>query len=961
MIANLIFFAFSLFSSINISNTDTFQILEDKSKLHLKSPSMQIQKTQKLRLSNGMQVYIISDKLATQSACAIGVMAGSWDDPEEYPGTAHFLEHMLFKGSKKYPDESEYFKFIFDNGGSPNAFTMPDRTVYMFSTNNDAFTEGLDRLSHFFIDPLFDQSHISRELHAVDQEHAKNIESDPRRAYMVAKELTNPKHPNRKFATGNAQTLGKIPPSELKNWFKKNYSANLMTLVVYSNKSVNELTEIVNDKFSKIINTAKDPLHIEEPIFTKEALNKEVYIKPITKLQRLTIEFELDKSFTKDKTKSYELIEYVINRGQKNSLLENLKKDNLIEDISASFDKLGQNYAFFSIDAKLTDLGVTKKDLVIQRCFETINNLKKKSIPTYLFYEMNNISKLNYEYQSRKDPFSFVVDETMKLMDDDITTYPESTYLASNFDINVYNNALDKLTIDNSIIYIIADPKKTNITLTNTEKWTGAEYSVLDISNSLKKKLAKNPTNSKILFPNPNPFIPNNLKILEDRNEDSNSIKKIVDSKFASIYFEKDNTFKVPEISFKFSILDPIFTSDTKSIILKELYIKALTDVLDSTFYAAKDAGLYPVIYSDNFAINISISGYSEKAEVLLEDILKNIKNLKVSKEKFNLYYDSYLNDLISFQIMMPFYQANDYLNSILIKSNVSSSQKLSKIKSITYQDFIDFKKNIFKKSYIKGFISGNLTVKDAESIWLDIKDTLAIKPFHKKDHYKKKVLNLEKNGPYSIHNHTKAMGNSTVLLIEQNPLTFKNRASQTILSQALKEAFFTELRSKQKTAYIAHSKDFEIEGTLFQYFAVQSNTHDVNDLLSRFEIFIDDYLQDLTKNIDKTRFEYLKNTLITELEMPPKNLNEQSSKLYTLAFDYGSDFSWYKKRIEGLKNISYEEFIKTSKDSLSKQNKKRVAILFEGKMLDDNNFRYKPITFDNFLKNCTYHSKSIF
>jgi insulysin len=943
-----------LFSNVNLFS-NSFQTIEDKSLLKLKSPSMQIRETKKIRLSNGMNVYLISDKLADKSACAIGVLTGSFDDPKEYPGMAHFLEHMLFKGSKKYPDESEYFKFIFDNAGSPNAFTAPDRTVYMFSINHSAFEEGLDRISHFFIDPIFDQSHIQRELHAVDQEHAKNIESDPRRIYMISKELSNKNHPNSKFATGNSETLSKIPPNELKNFFEKNYSSNLMTLVVYSNKSIEELQKITVDKFSQIKNLAKDPTEITEPMFLKESLQKEIFIKPITNMNTLSIEFEIDKSFANDKSKSFELIAYVLNRGQKNSLSENLKKDDLIEDITANYEKLGQNILSFSINAKLTNKGIKNKDLITQIIFEAINNIKKKSIPTYLFYEMNNISKLNYEYQSRKDAFSFVVDETMKLMDDDFSTYPDSTYLAANFDIDKFIKAINQLSFENSIIYIITDPKNLNINLTNKEKYTNAEYQVADISNDLKKTLKKNPTNSNITFPSPNPFIPTNLKVIDSKDA---KIEKIIDNEFATIYFEKDNTFGVPEISIKLSILDPLFTNDIEKFLLKNLYVKALLDSLDSTFLAAKDAGLYPDIYGSDNSINISINGYSEKAEILLEDILKNIKNLKVSKDKFNLFLTSYRNDLESYQKIMPFYQANDYLSSILLKSNFSSTQKLSSIKNITYQNFLDFQKNLFKNSYINGFISGNLTIKDAESIYLDIKDTIATKPFLKENHIKKQGLTLQNNGPYILHNKTSAMGNSAVLLIEQNPLTFQNKAAQTILSQALKEAFFTELRSKQKTAYIAHAKDFEVEAALFQYFAVQSNTHDVYDLLSRFEIFIDGYLQEITTNIDEKRFNYLKNTLITQLEIPPKNLPEQNEKNYNLAFDYKADFLLNEKKVKALKELSYQNFLNISKTSLGKQNKKRVAILFEGEIPKENKFSYKEVSVDDFLKNSDYKEK---
>ena len=62
----------------------------------------------------------------------------------------------------------------------------------IFSINNDAYKGAIDRFSHFFIDPLFHPSSIGRELHAVDQEHAKNIEHDGWRGYMILKRDRQP-------------------------------------------------------------------------------------------------------------------------------------------------------------------------------------------------------------------------------------------------------------------------------------------------------------------------------------------------------------------------------------------------------------------------------------------------------------------------------------------------------------------------------------------------------------------------------------------------------------------------------------------------------------------------------------------------------------------------------------------------------------------------------------------------
>ena len=78
---------------------------------------------------------------------------------------------MLFQGSKKYPKATEYFDFVSDHGGSSNAFTGLNETNFHFSSSNDAFEEGVDRLAQFFIDPCFSIDSTEKEVKAVDSEY----------------------------------------------------------------------------------------------------------------------------------------------------------------------------------------------------------------------------------------------------------------------------------------------------------------------------------------------------------------------------------------------------------------------------------------------------------------------------------------------------------------------------------------------------------------------------------------------------------------------------------------------------------------------------------------------------------------------------------------------------------------------------------------------------------------------
>ena len=85
-----------------------------------------------LLLDNGLKCLLISDPTTDRSAASLDVHAGYMLDPTQFPGLAHFLEHMLFMGSKKYPSENEFSKFIDENSGMTNAYTSNENTNYHF-------------------------------------------------------------------------------------------------------------------------------------------------------------------------------------------------------------------------------------------------------------------------------------------------------------------------------------------------------------------------------------------------------------------------------------------------------------------------------------------------------------------------------------------------------------------------------------------------------------------------------------------------------------------------------------------------------------------------------------------------------------------------------------------------------------------------------------------------------------
>ena len=179
---------------------------------------------------NDLRVVLISDPETDMSGAAMNVNAGSFNDPANYTGLAHFCEHMLFLGTGKYPDKNEYSNFLSTHGGNDNAYTSAQETNYFFNIQAEHLVRALDMFAHFFIDPLFDAMYVQSELNAVNQEHQKNLLNDDWRQWQLLKHVTNPGHPFHQFATGDFETLNKTDVrDQLMQYYHARYSASTVS------------------------------------------------------------------------------------------------------------------------------------------------------------------------------------------------------------------------------------------------------------------------------------------------------------------------------------------------------------------------------------------------------------------------------------------------------------------------------------------------------------------------------------------------------------------------------------------------------------------------------------------------------------------------------------------------------------------------------------------------------------
>jgi len=375
----------------------------------------------KIVLDNELKVILVSDKQYNKSAASMNVLVGSLSDPKEYQGLAHFLEHMLFLGTEKFPDVEGYSSYLQSNGGYSNAYTAEDHTNYHYEVYHDAFEGALDRFSQFFISPLFSPKYTEREMNAVNSEYQKNLEQDYWRMRQVKRNMYNSAHPSNHFEIGTLVTLSNVDQSVLLEFHKKYYSANMMSLSILSNLELDELEKMARRYFSDIknYNTVKNNYPINY-LDEKDALRL-LKVVPVKDIKRLILEFPSPAFYTSYLTKPENLISYLIGHEGKGSLLALLKSMGLATGIGGWGSSATSDYGNLNIWIELTSNGFDRYEEVLTACFSYIEMLKEAGYQSFIYNESKVLAELEEKYSDKGEGTSVAVE-----MANNLAFYPMS-------------------------------------------------------------------------------------------------------------------------------------------------------------------------------------------------------------------------------------------------------------------------------------------------------------------------------------------------------------------------------------------------------------------------------------------------------------------------------------------------------------------------------------------------------
>uniref|UniRef100_A0A8C4F7R4 Nardilysin a (N-arginine dibasic convertase) n=1 Tax=Dicentrarchus labrax TaxID=13489 RepID=A0A8C4F7R4_DICLA len=658
-----------------------------------------------------------------QSAAALCVGVGSFSDPSDLPGLAHFLEHMVFMGSEKYPSENGFDAFLKKHGGSDNASTDCERTIFQFDVQRKSFKEALDRWAQFFICPLMIRDAIDREVEAVDSEYQLAKPSDSHRKEMLFGSLAKPGHPMGKFCWGNAQTLKQEPKQKkinvykrLRAFWKKYYSAHYMTLAVQS-KGQENLFHLLYIKSQSIrlteIDLPKADFSDMLDPFDTPAFNKLYRVVPVGKVHALNITWALPPQEKYYRVKPLHYISWLIGHEGTGSILSVLRKKCWALALFGGNSETGfdQNttYSIFSISITLTDEGFQNFYQVTHLVFQYLKMLQTLGPQKRIYEEIQKIEANEFHYQEQIDPIEYVEDicENMQLFPkDDFLTGDQ---LMFEFNPEVISAALSLLTPEKANLMLLSPEHEGQCPL--REKWFGTQYSIEDIEQEWKERWTGNlELSGDLHLPAENKFIATDFTLKPSDCPDTEFPVRIADSDRGCLWYKKDNKFKIPKAYIRFHVISPVIQQSAKNVVMFDLLVNILGHNLAGPAYEAEVAQLEYKLVAGEHGLVIKVKGFNHKLPLLFHVIIDHLADFAASPDVFSMFAEqlkkTYFNILIK-----PEKLGKDVRLLILEHSRWSMVEKYQALTAgLNINELMEFSQSFRAELYAEGLVQGNFS-----------------------------------------------------------------------------------------------------------------------------------------------------------------------------------------------------------------------------------------------------------
>lgn len=863
-------------------------------------------------LANGLQVLLVHDSRADKASAAMDVNVGSAQEPTDVPGLAHFLEHMLFISTQRYPTPGEYMEFISANGGQTNAYTASDHTNFFFSVTPNKFKESLDRFAQFFTAPQFKSEFVDHERHAVNSEYQMQMQNDAFRMDEILSVVTNPAHPFHHFSVGSLDTLKDGPAGSLRDrllaFYQSHYSARNMKLVVMGPQSLEQLEKWVRTSFKAVPDRKIESAPITADLVRPDQLPLAVTARSQQETPSVQFIFQVPSDLQHIEQQPVSFLGSLLGSESDGSLLSCLRKQGWANTLNVGAIDSDRHQTLYSIAITLTPEGRQHIDDIQASVFAYIDHIRQ-SIEPWRFDEQSLLLRQQFRFlqtDTSSDRASALAVQMQQMPISEVNVAP---FRMENFDKALVQRVLETMTPERLLRLYTAPDIQGNK--------TSPDFHVPYTSEHMTQW----PTGKAIEglnAPSRNPFIAQDLTVQPFK---STRPYQITNQPGMDLWYAPDSSFGTPSVEWGLSLSNPLSARSPRDHMLNTLLTRWLNDCLSTTLHQAYEAGQSSRASAQAYGLSLSVAGWRDRQPEVMDVLLHQLQTGEIKADSFARIKQRLADSLRDEEHNTLFRQLASQSFARLTTPFWSTEQELDALKELTAQDLIDYRQQWLKDLHIQGVVVGNLDEATARKTADVINSQLKPQRPMSQD-IKSKTLALEGKLPLfrpktdqkdsAIFRYTQARSDSPA-----------ETARYMVVGQLISQPFFTQLRTREQLGYVASAFERNIMQVPGIVYVLQSPTHDSKVLFERAGAW-ENQFDGTIKALTAKQLQGYKDSLVTSLKQRDDTLTDLANRIWTQV-TYG--WTRFDRREELIKAVQQV----TVKDVQNAWHEYRTAPHFDG------------------------------
>ena len=824
-----------------------------------------------IELANGLEVMLVSDPTAEKSAAALSIGLGAASDPEDYPGMAHYLEHMLFMGSAQFPEPDGFMAFTAEHGGMTNAYTGLDITNYMMMVENDAFPEALDRFSSFFTDPLLDPTYIDKEKNAVNAEWSMRREQDFRIIYRLARQLLGD-HPANRFQIGNLESLADKTEGGLHAatvaFFEQYYSANLMKASLIGNLPLPALQQIAETHFGEIPNKQAVRPEMSAAIDFAEVGAKRVRYAPQDDTRELRLDFIIDNNSDLYDIKPSEYLSYILGSEMPDTPAVRLRDLGWASALVVSADPARYgNYGLFTFSVQLTPEGLAHRNDITAMLMGYLDMLREQGVDDRYAEEFGTSLANRFRFLEKMDDFSYAHELTRAMQ-----TYPaqyaiEAPYRFTGFDREAVAAVLAQLVPERLHVWEIDQAQEVSESLYFYEGQYAVEPLAVPDAQTLKAQTAK----YQLALPAQNRLLPEQFELANTTSEP----REVINEPGLSIWLQGSEAFaELPRGYAQVYLNSPLRQQEVDAAVMMVLWSDLYGLQQTALINEASIAGMGLSLGLDE-GLRLSISGFTDKQPELLSAALAGLR-VNPDQQALDQAIDRFVRGLENRKRELPFRQLGRTLSSLTRTGFFDEASLLDAVAEVTPTRFNAFVERVLDRALVRVYLFGNYDEAFANDLAQTLQSALPEERAGATEYARERVY-APVSGQTLVKNTDLPVEDLGMMLLYAAPeATVANEATGRVLARHLRNRAFDTLRTEEQLGYAAGGLTTTLQDHPMIGFYIQTPVKGPVAMLERFEAFAGEYalmLDELTEE----QFANLKSGVLTQLTEPPTNLSDEA------------------------------------------------------------------------------------